>query len=93
MESHLLIPAIILPASERTEQFLQPENTVLSGGNELILIVDDEAAICNSMKDTLTSVGYTVITAKNGEHAIELYTAQRDSIDMVILDMIMPKRY
>ncbi len=82
---------VYFPASEQTEQPLATETAILSGGNECVLIVDDEPAICNLVKDTLESVGYKVLIAEDGEQAIEIYTAHKKSVDLVILDMVMPK--
>ena len=39
---------------------------------------------------TLKTLGYGVMTARSGEEALEVYEKNRDAIDMVILDMIMP---
>ena len=40
--------------------------------------------------EILQTLGYNVIVAKNGEAAIEIYREKKDTIDLVILDMIMP---
>jgi DNA-binding NtrC family response regulator len=57
----------------------------------LILIVDDEESIRALAQEILESYGYRVLTAEHGEKAIELYGAHDGDIDLVILDMIMPK--
>ena len=62
----------------------------MPGGNETILLVDDEKAILDMGKNMLERFGYTVIKAESGEKAIEIYKAQKERIDLVILDLGMP---
>ena len=54
-----------------------------------ILIVDDDPAILRLLNTNLKARGYEVITATNGEESLE--AAQRDFIDLIILDIMMPK--
>jgi two-component system cell cycle sensor histidine kinase/response regulator CckA len=56
-----------------------------------ILLVDDEEIIRNVGKATLTRSGYTVLTAADGEIALERYRREQQRIDLVILDLVMPK--
>jgi PAS domain S-box-containing protein len=67
----------------------EPEGDV-RGGNETILLVDDEEFIRELGVDVLGRAGYTVLTASNGESALDLYRQERARIDLVILDLIMP---
>ncbi len=60
------------------------------GNGELILIVDDEAAIREIAKATLETYGYRVVTASDGTEAIAVYAQHRDEIKVVITDMMMP---
>ena len=59
-------------------------------GTETILLVDDEEIIIDVSPEMLTELGYEVLTAKSGEEALEQYRINKDKIDLVILDMIMP---
>jgi len=59
-------------------------------GTETILLVDDEEIIIDVSPEMLTELGYEVLTAKSGEKALEQYRINKDKIDLVILDMIMP---
>ncbi len=63
----------------------------LPGGTETILLVDDQDAIWDFMIEALQTLGYTVILAENGLDAVEIYKSNPSKIDLVILDMIMPK--
>jgi CheY-like chemotaxis protein len=56
-----------------------------------ILIIDDEAMILKVATDMLRTLGYRILTAQNGPSAIELYRQKETSIDLVILDMVMPE--
>ena len=54
-----------------------------------ILVVDDDPAILRLLSTNLKARGYKVITATDGEEALE--TVQKDFIDLIILDIMMPK--
>ncbi len=60
-------------------------------GTGMILVVDDEYVIRTTTSAILNKLGYTVILAENGSKAIELYSKHQNSLDLVILDMLMPK--
>ena len=59
-------------------------------GRETILLVDDEEMIADIGKRMLEKLGYRVLLAESGINALNVYENHRDSIDMIILDMIMP---
>ncbi|GAG28359.1 unnamed protein product, partial [marine sediment metagenome] len=81
---------IYLPVSEKEVI----EETVYSGeilkGSETILLVDDEDFMISIGSELLKKLGYETLTAGSGKHALELYTTNKEKIDMAILDMIMP---
>jgi hypothetical protein len=61
-------------------------------GTETILIVDDESALREVTRRILVRNGYIVLSASGGREAIDLATAaSKDSIDLVLTDMIMPE--
>jgi len=59
-------------------------------GEESILLVDDEDINIEVMKEILEMLGYQVFAAGNGMEALRIYREQGETIDLVILDMIMP---
>ena len=61
------------------------------GGNETILLVDDEAPIRSLGIRLLGKGGYTVLTAPDGQAAIEMYERHGSEISLVILDLLMPE--
>lgn len=65
--------------------------TQLPGGNETILIVDDHETIWDFLIEALQELGYSVLLAENGLDAIEIYSQNPNEIDLVLLDMVMPK--
>lgn len=69
---------------------MNKENS-LPGGNETILIVDDQETIWDFLIEALQNLGYSVVLAENGLDAVEIYKSNPDQIDLVLLDMIMPK--
>jgi PAS domain S-box-containing protein len=82
--------SIYLPASEkRAEKKEEPAEEVLKG-TETVLFVDDEGMIIDVGREILKTLGYEVLLARGGKEAIKVYKANRERIDMVILDMIMP---
>ena len=84
---------VYLPArvtGEFTEAEPATKQTLPRGRGELILLVDDEEAICSTVKNILERFGYRVITAANGAEAVSLYATQAKEIAAVITDMHMP---
>ena len=67
------------------------DKELLTRGNETILIVDDHETIWDFLIDALQELGYSVLLAENGLDAVEIYESNPDQIDLVLLDMIMPK--
>ena len=59
-------------------------------GSEKILVVDDESSVRGIFETVLKKHGYRVLTAENGETALELYSKLQQEIDAVILDLGMP---
>jgi signal transduction histidine kinase len=60
-------------------------------GTETILLAEDNESVRGAIKAILESVGYMVIEASDGHDAIEQYRERGDSIDMLLLDVLMPK--
>ncbi|OKH30263.1 hypothetical protein NIES2119_31280 [[Phormidium ambiguum] IAM M-71] len=81
---------IYLPAIEAQETQQTEETQLPQGSGELILVVDDEAAIRDITITSLETHGYKVISACDGEQAIPTYRQNKDKISVVLLDMMMP---
>ncbi len=83
---------IYLPRTRpgRVEAF-QTAPVPLPGGTETILLVEDEADVRAYVKLVLQKYGYRVIETRDGEDALEQFARHKDSVDLCILDVIMPK--
>ena len=68
----------------------QPQGQA-AGGTETLLVVEDEEMMLDLLKNILAGKGYRVMTAKDGAEAIEVYTQHKDQIDLVLMDMGLPK--
>ena len=59
-------------------------------GQETILVVEDDEAVLNLIKNVLERHGYSVIIAKNGVEAIDIFKRNKDDIDLLLTDVVMP---
>lgn len=60
-------------------------------GNESVLFVEDDEAISRFVCEALTSLGYIVTNASNGQQALEIFKLKPDTFDIIVTDLIMPK--
>jgi CheY-like chemotaxis protein len=81
---------IYLPALVQSGHWREAGEDQFKGGDETILLVDDEQYIRELGVELLTDVGYEVLTATDGENAVELYRKEQKRIDLVILDLVIP---
>ena len=83
---------IYLPRlAEITGQVAAPATlTNVSGGNETILVVEDEPALCVLVHTVLTGLGYRVLEASNGADALTTWEKYRDDIHLLLTDMVLP---
>jgi len=81
------IPSVETSQAEQVDE-AQAETPM--GHCELILVIEDEAAICEIAKGTLETYGYRAITASDGTEAVAIYAQNKDEIKAVLTDMMMP---
>ena len=62
-----------------------------AGGTETILVAEDEDLVRGLLKATLTSAGYTVLEARDGEDALQVYLEHGGLVDLLVTDVVMPK--
>jgi PAS domain S-box-containing protein len=79
---------VIESAVEETEVIVEPE---VLGGTETILLAEDDEGLRNLASDVLDQLGYTVLLAKDGEEAVQMYTKNCERIDLLLLDVMMPR--
>ena len=87
---HLYFPA----ASPRIEEPMAIESVleVAPSGKEVILVAEDNTEVRQLTKEVLEESGYTVLEARDGWDAIEKFAQNKDTINLVILDVVMPKK-
>jgi CheY-like chemotaxis protein len=79
-----------LEASCSTRRESKPDTQVV-GGSETILLAEDNADVRGFMVHALVDYGYQVIEALNGEDALMKYRANSDRIQLLMLDVVMPR--
>lgn len=82
---------IYLPLAANPQVTQESQAAKIKKGKGTILAIDDEDAVRLILDAILTQLGYTVLLASSGSEAVELFRNNKESIDLVILDMIMPK--
>lgn len=81
---------IKLPVTEKKPDSVQEEAEVKSTKSAVILLIEDEKMVRESLVNALDAYGYKVIEAANGKEALDIYNKQHNSIDLVISDIVMP---
>ncbi len=64
---------------------------MIVGGNETILVAEDEEFVRKPLLQILKSAGYSIFTACDGKEAVSIFNANADKISLALLDIVMPK--
>jgi PAS domain S-box-containing protein len=84
---------LYFPVSELTPERKEAEVfPIPAGGEETILIADDEEDIRALLKKVFEAYGYKVVVAVDGEDAIYKFRENKGGVDLLIFDLIMPKK-
>jgi two-component system cell cycle sensor histidine kinase/response regulator CckA len=82
---------IFLPGSEDTpDALLDHDLTDLRGGDETILVVEDERAVRDVITSVLRGRGYDVLEAGDGHEALEIWSRKAGEVDLLLTDIVMP---
>jgi len=81
---------IYLPAGKAVQELPEHKDTLLNGGGETILVVDDEQMFREATCEVLNRMGYITIPAQNGNMAIDLYEKNKDEVRLILMDIMMP---
>ncbi len=83
---------VYLPRAEDSAEELSPAKSqpTEAGGCETVLLVEDEDSVRELVRLTLTSRGYKVLEAGNGESGLRIAEACKEHIDILITDVVMP---
>ena len=85
---------ILLPASERPARSVSVSRPASEGwrGEGTVLVVDDEHTVRNLAGNVLERAGLRVLLAEDGERAVEVFREHASEIDVVLLDLTMPRK-
>ena len=64
----------------------------MRGGNEVILVAEDNKDVRQIVTTVLHDFGYVVIEAADGVEAVEKFKEQKEAVDLLLLDIIMPRK-
>jgi CheY-like chemotaxis protein len=82
---------VYFPRTQGAAQVLPPVQVRSSPGNETVLVVEDEPAVRALVKRALEKSGYLVLTAGDGEEALQVSAAYQGTIHLLVTDVVMPK--
>jgi signal transduction histidine kinase/CheY-like chemotaxis protein len=82
---------IYLPASEASPALPPSEPAQKRSTKGLVLIVDDEPIVRTATARLVEKLGLSVVTAADGDQAVDIYTQRKSEIVLVLLDMVMPR--
>ncbi|MBN1868547.1 response regulator [Candidatus Sumerlaeota bacterium] len=83
----ILLPLVERPAIPAAEKIPGP----VRGGNETVLVAEDDETVRKVIRRILEGAGYTVVLATNGKEAIRLFGERGDDLDLAVLDVVMPE--
>ncbi|MFZ3214617.1 MAG: response regulator [Candidatus Acidiferrales bacterium] len=78
------------PAAQKTPVRVE-DSQPARGGPETILIAEDHEGLRELARETLANLGYDIVLACDGEEAVRQFQAHRERIDLLLLDVVMPK--
>ncbi len=81
---------IYMPVTEEEPPKQIKEKEIVKGEGT-ILLIDDEKSVRNAVKNQLQILGYKVLLAEDGANGLEIFLEYKDKINLVMIDMIMPK--
>jgi len=83
---------IFLPLIKAAVEEIKPVETLTPGrGTETVLLAEDDTAVRKLIKEALLKYGYSVMEAEDGEEAVRFFAENKDKIDILLFDIMMPK--
>jgi PAS domain S-box-containing protein len=83
---------IYIPSANELAESRGALEELLPGSGESILIAEDEPALREIASEILQTLGYRTMVASNGEEALQIFKTKSQEIDLVLLDVVMPKQ-
>ncbi|SEM01272.1 PAS domain S-box-containing protein [Syntrophus gentianae] len=85
--------SIYLPVTERTkDETIEEPQEPAPGGHETVLLAEDDDLLRFLATEILNLAGYRVLAAVNGEDALRLYRDHAHEVDLLLTDVLMPKK-
>ncbi len=81
------LPRLVSPSAGKA---LQPSSALVRGGNETILLVEDDLFVRSSVQNALSSVGYRVLEAATGAEALGMWKQYGNEIHLLLTDLVLP---
>jgi CheY-like chemotaxis protein len=72
------------------EELIREKHAAVPAGGETVLLLEDEPALRELVREWLTGIGYVVLEAKGGAEALEISRSYSGSIDLLLTDVVMP---
>ncbi|NNF05215.1 MAG: PAS domain S-box protein [Candidatus Eisenbacteria bacterium] len=82
---------VYLPITTLPEENLTADTSVVSGGNERVLVVEDEESVAKVLVEMLSSFGYQAQAKLSSSDALSAFRESPDAFDLVLTDMAMPE--
>ena len=82
---------VYIPCTDNTVGESQSDRPALRGGNERVLLIDDENTVVTMASEMLTALGYEVTSYSSGFAALDAFSRDPDSFDVVVTDQTMPE--
>ncbi|MHB8782691.1 MAG: GAF domain-containing hybrid sensor histidine kinase/response regulator [Desulfobacteria bacterium] len=83
----IYFPAVDVPADSKVSVV----QGIIRGGSETILLAEDDESVRHLTEKILRSCGYTVLSARDGKEAVDIFRRHEKEIAMAVLDVVMPK--
>ncbi len=89
----LYLPVLRAEGKSSVDEIVKREGASrkYASGRGTVLVVEDEEALVRLLREVLSKAGYQTLTAMDGEEAIDLYHHHKEEIDIVVLDLGLPK--
>ncbi len=89
-EARVFFPVSREGVAQKQIEVMREAVESVPAGSFTILVAEDEQMLRDFVSDALSSFGYRILAAANGRQALEIWTAHRDEIDLLLTDVVMP---
>jgi len=69
---------------------LEKNHNIIKGKGETILLADHAVFVLDTFRNILEELNYRVLTASDGQMALDVYQSHRDEIDLLVMDFVLP---